>query len=319
MKKCANFCCSGLGDGMISMILSHNLFLNGFETVTFHNGDFFQLQKWFEHLPIEKFPKIEHIPDLIREYDQIFVSYDSVDPFIQALIKEAKEKYPNKIKVLNPSFSKNNGNQPFYRDALFKNDISMVENMENFCTLIGLEKVTKENGMKCPYDLVSRKNSKQVVIQPTSAKKGRSWTREKFFKLADKLKAADFNPCFVVSSKEALSWQDVLDRGFTLKAFGSLDEVAKFVYESGFMIGNDSGMGHLASCLKLPTLCISRSKRTTDLWRPAWKEGIVIYPFSLIPNISGFRIRDKYWKFFITSDMAFKSFLKLVKKDLAAT
>lgn len=312
-QKCAVFSCKGLGDGMITMILSNNLHLNGYETTTFHDGDFYQLQGWFPGLPIEKFPKTDTISSLLEKFDKIFVSYDSDNSFIQALIKDGKAKFPDKIKVLNPSISRNFGSQPFYEDALFRRDISMVDNMENFCKMLGLKKVVKENGMKCPYGLISRKHAKEVIIHPTSAKKGKMWPKKKYLDLASKLKRKGFECVFVLSSKESVSWQTA-DREITIRSFTSLDELAKCVYEASFMIGNDSGIGHLASCLNLPTLSICRSKRTSVLWKPSWRKGSVIYPSELIPNISGFRIRDKFWKHFVTTRRVFKMFLKLVKE-----
>ncbi len=309
-KRCGIISCKGLGDGLIIMILSHNLSLNGYETTTFHNGDFCQLQKWFSHLPIEKFPK--NPACFLNKFDKIFVAHDSVDPFIQAIIKEGKAECPDKIKVLNPSISKNAGEQPFYIDACFQRDISMVENMEKFCKKINLKKVVKENGIKCPYDLV--KNPKQVIIHPTSAKSGKMWAKEKYLKLSEKLKGRGFEPVFVLSKKEALLWQDALDQ-IDLRSFDNLDDLAKCVYESSYMIGNDSGIGHLASALNIPTLSIFRSKRSSVLWKPSWHAGFSVYPSELIPNISGFRLRDKFWKYFITKRKVFKTFLKLAKEN----
>ena len=132
-KKAAIFSCIGLGDGLISLMVSNNLHLNGFDTITFHEKKLMGLQNWFPHLKIEDIPKIDQIPKILDSYDKIFISYNSSHPFIQKLIKEGKELYPEKVIVLNPSFSKNCGSQPYAKDACFRRDISMVDNIEFFC------------------------------------------------------------------------------------------------------------------------------------------------------------------------------------------
>jgi heptosyltransferase III len=312
-NKCLVVSCRGLGDGVISLILSNNLYLNKNEVITFHNEGFSQLQRWFSHLPIKKFPEISAVRDIVKDFDQIFVFYDRVDPFIQALIREGKTKFPNKIKVLNPCFSRSEGNQPYYEDSYFRRDISIVDNIDSFCrNVLKLQIVTKSNGIKCPYDLIFRKNISRVVIHPTSAKKGRSWLKEKFIDLYGKLKKRGFSPSFVMSKNEMEAWSEGVTEEIDIEGFDSFDDLAKYVYQAGYFIGNDSGVAHLASAFGIPVLCISRSKRTTDLWRPGWGKVIVIYPSTLIPNISGFRLRDKKWKFFISTNRVLKNFLKIV-------
>ena len=303
-KKALVISCKGLGDGVISMILSHNLSLNGYDTLTLHNGIFYNLQKWFPHLLIETFPPLDKIPELIDNFDKIFISYSSDDPFIQSLINQSEASAFDKVKVLNPSFSKKVGQQPFYSDAYFKPDISMVKNMHMFCkNILKLEMTTEENGIACPHALSHKKYNKRVVIHPTSAKKGRSWEKTKFLKLFQKLQKKGFDPCFIMNMKEKESWLEE-EKTYKIKTFSSFDILASFLYESSYFIGNDSGIGHLASSLKIPVICISRSKRTTDLWKPGWGDVKVVYPPRWIPNISGFRFRDKNWqKFIFVSDV----------------
>lgn len=309
--KCLVVSQKGLGDGLISLILSNNLYLNNNETLTFNDGKLKELQGWFSHLPIENFPDISRVLSIYQTFDKIFVFYDSSDLFIQALINEGKKNYPDKIKVIHPSFSKSNGKQLYYEDALFRRDISMADNLENFCKdILKLEKVTKDNGISSPNDLISRKYERRIILHPTSAKEGRSWPRKKFLKLYLMLKKEGLDPCFVMSSMEEKLWRKEASDFFKIKGFENYDCLASYVFESGYFIGNDSGVGHLASSLNLPVLCISRSKRTIDLWRPGWGRVEVIYPYNFIPNIGGFRLRDKKWKYFISVKRVFRKFIK---------
>lgn len=306
--KCAIISCKGLGDGLISTILSYNLHLNGHETITFHNGNFSELSYWFKDLVIKKFPTIEKISCFFEEFDKIFISHDSTDPFIKAAIEMGKRQFPEKTYVLNPSFSRNIGKQPFYEDALFRRDISMVDNMTNFCeNILKFEKVVKLNGISSPYSIEHRKNKLDIFIHPTSAKKGRSWSKKKFLLLFERLKKRGFNPKFIMNEHEKKDWD--MDK---VISFDSLDLLAKELYQVGYFIGNDSGIGHLASSLNIPVICISRSKRTTDLWRPGFGKVAVVYPSNLIPNISGFRLRDKKWQYFISVKKVLKGFYSLI-------
>ena len=315
-EKCLVLSCKGLGDGIIAMILSHNLFLNQYEVITFQEGNLDHLQRWFPHLPIRKIPKGYAPEDALKDFDQLYVFHDTSNSFTLELIEEGKAKYPEKIKVLNPCISRTVGNEPYHKDACFNRKISIVDNIENFCrNILKLEIVTKENGIKCPSSLVTRKNKRRVVIHPTSAKPGRSWTKEKFLDLYDTLLKLQFEPCFVMSKKEKESWASGVREDVIIKGFDTFDDLAAFVCESGYFIGNDSGVGHLASSLGLPVLCISRSQRTSQLWAPNWGKVKVVYPSNLIPNIKGFRFRDKKWKYFLSKRKVLKNFLKLVDSE----
>ena len=100
--------------------------------------------------------------------------------------------------------------------------------------------------------------------------------------------------------------------GFEVHAFPSLDFLARYVYESGYLIGNDSGLGHLASALGIPTLIFCRRKTWANMWAPSFHRGVVVTPSSWIPNIRGFRLRDRHWKKFISVRMARRAFERLV-------
>ena len=105
----------------------------------------------------------------------------------------------------------------------------------------------------------------------------------------------------------------VNDLGFEVLGFPNLDFLAQYIYESGYLIGNDSGLGHLASALGVPTLTFCRRKTWANMWAPSFSKGIVVTPSSIIPNIRGLRLRDRHWKTFITLGMARRAFERLVQ------
>ncbi len=309
-KKAAIFSCKGLGDGLISLTLANNLHINGFLVDTYHPDKLFQLQSWFSDLNILSFPEEDTIDKLISSYDIIFVSYDD-SSFISKLIDKGKKD--NKLIVLNPSPSKKIGSQPYYKDAYFDPTINMAENIKRFCkAVLHLDKSVNINNIHPPKDLVYRKNDNRIIIHPTSAKEGKNWPKKKFIELAKLLKRNNKNPVFVMSKKEKKAWANVENLGFTIMGFDDLSDLSSYIYESYAMIGNDSGIGHLASSLKIPTVSIFRNYRSSQLWRPGFYKNIAVYPSRYIPNISSFRIRDKHWKKFISCKKIIKAYQKII-------
>ncbi|NGX28329.1 MAG: hypothetical protein K940chlam1_00505 [Candidatus Anoxychlamydiales bacterium] len=298
--KVANFSSQGLGDGLIALMLSYNLYLNGYEVDTFHNS-LDQMQSYFPNLPIKKYPRLDDIEKIIKNYDQIFISYNEGSTFIQKLIKEGKKTKASKVFVLNPCPSRKVGSQPFYKDAFFDPNLCMVENIENFSkNILKLKKISKKIDLSIPKNLTFKKFSRRIIIHPSSAKKSKNYSIDKYLQLAKVLKDKNFEPVFVISEKERAEYKMIKDLGFNLKAFDNLKDLTGFVYESSFMIGNDSGIGHLASLLGLSTITIFRNHRSAKLWRPGWSQNKIVFPNKFIPNLSLYRLRDKHWNAFIS-------------------
>ncbi len=312
--KAAVFSCPGLGDGLVALILSHNLYLNGYQIDTFHKN-LFEMQSWFKNLPIKSYPDIQTIPIILSNYDKLLISYDDSSDFIMELIKQGKEKCPYKTYVLNPCPSRKIGHQPYYKDAKFNPALSMVDNMHQFCSkVLKLSKIEKNNGIENPYELNHRKYHNFIALHPTSAKKSKNWSKRGYIKLAKALKKRGYTPVFIVSDNEKSNWLDLKEKNFVLESFANLNDLTSYIYEMGFLIGNDSGLGHLASCLNIPTISIFRNHRSAKLWRPGWAEGEIIYPNKFVPNISLFRLRDKHWQKFVSSKKVLKLTNKIISK-----
>ncbi|KKL93291.1 hypothetical protein LCGC14_1876180, partial [marine sediment metagenome] len=192
--KAAIFSCKGLGDGLISLLLSNNLYLNGYRVDTFH-GSLDQMQSFFSHLPIKKYPNEDKIDQILKFYDQIFVSYNESSSFIMKLIKEGKKIFIDKVFVLNPCPSKKIGGQPYHRDALFDPSINMVDNILLFCKkILKLKKTSKKIDLKIDKNLTFKKFEKRVILHPASAKKSKNWPINKYIKLAQVLKLKGYDP-----------------------------------------------------------------------------------------------------------------------------
>lgn len=310
--KAGVFCHNGLGDGVNCLVLSNNLHLNGWEVDTYQNT-VGSMQNWFPHLPVYPYPSLEELPRILSSYDWYFVVHNDTDPFVKQLIQEGKKRFPEKLKVLYLYPSPNIVNEPYYSDCLTNPKASIAENMRIVCEkVLHLPKITRSNGFTPIEGLSSHKYPKRIVIHPTSARETRNWPKEKFIQLGLRLKAQGFELTFVPGQKSLKEWEDVKDLGFNLLDFPNLDSLSRYIYESGYLIGNDSGLAHLASALSVPTLTFCRRRTWALMWGPSFHKAVVVTPPSWIPNIRGFRIRDVHWKKFISVRKALSGFKKLV-------
>jgi len=311
--KAAVFCHNGLGDGINLLVLSNNLHLNGYEVTTYHNllGS---MQDWFPHLPIEPYPPLEDLRHILRAYDSYFVAWNDSSEFTKQLIQEGKRRFPDRVKVIYLYPSRHIVNEPYYTDCLTDPTVSIAQNMHIICDrVLHLEKSTQSAGLIAPTGLIHRHNAKRIAVHPTSGRPSKNWPKEKFIQLALHLKNEGFQPVFIPGLSEADKWTDLPQHGLEVAHFPTLDKLAAFLYESGFLIGNDSGLGHMASALGVPTLTLIRRKALAKMWAPSFTPGIVLTPSSLIPNIRGFRLRDRHWHRFISVNKVRRGFETLLR------
>lgn len=288
MKKIAVVCAPGIGDALILQIASHQLQRFGFEAITFSNH-LSQFGNWLSGNFAPQ-PELEQIPQIFSSFDAIFLQHDNSPKArkIHSLDLPIYTFYGNHVLA-------KHGPLKLGFDFVCNQERTMVENvMDAVQTLFRLPEVSSENGLKAPAGLTHRRFQRRVAIHPTSAAEEKSWPREKFLELADWLDAQGYEPDFLVPPTERFRWGG--------PDLPNLNALASFIYESGFFIGNDSGPGHLASCLKIPHLIIGREKRQMQFWRPGWLAGEIAFPSPWIPNWKGMRLRESYWKRFITTN-----------------
>ncbi|NGX45766.1 MAG: hypothetical protein K940chlam2_00946 [Chlamydiae bacterium] len=294
--KCAIFSCMGLGDGLIIQTLAHNLQKGG-HAVTIYHPFLEALQEWFPGRPFQKFPTS------LPECDRHFIIYERSD-HMKALMEEAIQKYPEKTTILN-AIATPRSDYPYWEQGRFDGREPFAVNLAHFCRdILKIEGAGHGNGIAVPAGVERGKYLKRVVIHPTSSRAGKNWSKKKFIQLAQQLRKAEYDPVFILTSQEKEDWPEV-----NAPQFASLDAVARFVAESGAMVGNDSGIGHLASCLGVPTLTICRNQMAADFWRPAWAPGSVIVPPKWIPNLKGMRWRDQKWQAFVPVSRVLRAFL----------
>jgi heptosyltransferase III len=310
MDRCAVFSCLGLGDGLIALVLSNNLHLNGGIVTTFH--PFLEnFQEWFPHLPLRPFPPQEELESVLKEFDRFFIIYEK-SPWMQAVLSHCLKHDPKRTVVLNPIATANR-NYPYWEQGRFDGSRPFVENLYTFCKdILRFTVVTKSNGIAIPDGVRPRHFENRVIFHPTSSRPGKNWPREKYLELAIQLRSQGFCPSFILTQEERREWDP---ESFDVPSFTGQSEMTAFICESGYMIGNDSGIGHLASCLGLPTVTICRSEQNGKFWRPAWSPGKIITPSHWVPNLKGLRWRDQHWKKWISVRKVMSRFLCLKKSN----
>jgi ADP-heptose:LPS heptosyltransferase len=98
------------------------------------------------------------------------------------------------------------------------------------------------------------------------------------------------------------------DAAQRLHSFDRLADVAAWIAESGWFIGNDSGLGHLASALGVPTLSLFMRRGIARTWRPNWGRGAIVLPYNLF--VVG-ALKERYWKMALTGRSVLRSFDRL--------
>jgi heptosyltransferase-3 len=183
---------------------------------------------------------------------------------------------------------------------------SMADRLARFCQdEFGLASAHKSNGMTAPAGLQHRKYPLRVAIHPTASTADKCWLPSRFIRLAIKLRELGFSPEFVVAPQERADWIHIERLGLALPDLGSLDNVAAWVFESGWFIGNDSGIGHLASSLHIPTLSLFMRRGIAHTWRPDWGAGQVLIGSTFLPT--GF-LKERYWKYMLSVRQVSRAF-----------
>ncbi|MCP5469360.1 MAG: hypothetical protein H7A36_02515 [Chlamydiales bacterium] len=269
-SRCAVVTARGLGDALLSMIVSQNLLRSGHHVTTFSNI-LCQMESWFP----------EHT---IRPYT------DDLSPFDRIIAAD------------HSSVRKEDARTTILWESGFDKQKTMVANLAAASQKLGLT-ATTNTGIKVPSHLTHRKYPMRVILHPMSAAAHKNWPAHKFRYLAKKLHSLGYDPVLCVSPQERTEWPES-------PLFPTASELAAFIYESGALIGNDSGLGHLASLLDIPTLSLFARKSYAQLWRPGWNVGAVVTPY--IPLI-GAPMKQRYWKNFLTAKQVIYNFKHLVK------
>ncbi|SAK76586.1 transferase [Caballeronia hypogeia] len=261
---------SPIGDSLIGLVLVNNLILNGYRPVVF-GWVAEQLADWFPHVTVGRPGDWQHAFDTVLELRPT--------DYARNLSRTGETLCLSTL-------------------SAYGGHKHMVDRVVEIATnVLGLRDVTRSNGLVVPADIGCGRFADRVVIHPTGSHPEKMWGREKFLALARVLTRRQLQPSFLVAPTELGAWGDIGEDGHEVNALVRLDEVAKWIAESAWFIGNDSGLGHLASCIGVPTLTLFMRQGLARSWRPDWGPGAIVLPPSLLP-FGG--LRERLWQRLLT-------------------
>lgn len=314
MLNVAILCPQGLGDALLMMILSYH-FQKKEHSVTFYHNQIDLIKPLFPNTSFAPYPSLSNFEEIFRDYDLVIIENDHSER-AWTLIRLREQKKLNNVTFLFPKPCKKIS-EP--RDYIFNTKVPVATNLaEASQKLLQMPDATKNNGLTLLKG-IKNLHKNRVAIHPTSKDPKRNWKKKQFLSLATQLKKRGFDPVFIVSVQEKVDWEDIIAQGYSLYISTSLIDLATFIYESSYLIGNDSGLGHLASNVGIPTLTISGNPKRVRLWRPDfYTNKIVTLPLDL-PNFKGigFKFRDNYWQNFISVGKVLRNFKQLTLKKVS--
>jgi ADP-heptose:LPS heptosyltransferase len=280
-----------IGDDLIAMVLAYNIAKNGFD-VTIFSSIIYGLKEIFPKYKIEKFPGIKNAKKALSKYDILIYQHND-----------------NMSKDSSFPYSQNQKKLILYGAPIYMKTKNLVDVYVDVCEdILKLSKIKRSNGVIYPKSSMFRIYKNRVIIHPTSCDITRSWPRDKFLKVADWLIKKGYDPVFVVSPLEECDWNNIATK-YKLKVFDKLINLAHYIYESGYMIGNDSGVGHLASTLAIPTITLCMRPKIAKRWQPAFSPNIILLPCLPLP---GPQLKLLLWTKLISCSRIFRAFRKMI-------
>lgn len=291
-----------LGDGLVYLMMAENLRLNGFD-VTYYGTRISQLADWVPQLKVRPYPLMCDMESEFGDFDLVLYSPPSFvrHTLTDAEMRQLAQRYvmlcvsrsfsgswrvdhrqrigqalpPRKSRQLQrlAGCSGRIGRRKASRETVVQTALAFMKNS------MGLERVTPDVSLHAPAGLEHRRYRNRVVICPDSAEPERKdWTPSRVVDLAARLKARGLDPKIVGCPQNIDMWRRMSSGVCESPALPSTEALAAYLYESAVVVGSDSGSGHLASFLRIPTVTIHRRMNRTFAWRPGWGPGVVVCP-----------------------------------------
>lgn len=276
LKKVAVVCGEKVSDGLMMMVASHRLLAEGAEVVTFHDH-LHELVGWFDEHTFVQRPALSNLETTLSPFDLIILQYDGSHYIREA----AKLCSKMRLSIFYPMYSKYTCPPLTPWDRVFNKHCPMVDNIAlAISSLLQVKDHSKNNGIFPPPHLLHRRYKKRVAILPSKS------ILKKYENIAMEVSRLGFDPLFI--------------------EFDNLSLGASLIFESGYFIGPESDLCHLASNLQIPTLVVSGNKKPLILWKPGWLRSSFLTPPPLIPKIV---------EHFIFTSRVVSAFKKLIAKQ----
>jgi hypothetical protein len=277
-----------LGDTLNLLIVAHNLWRAGWR-VDVYGDHAHALAAWFPHLTIAPSLTQGDVRHVLARYP-LLIQMHRDRP-----LADASSWHPGFIDLHDVEYA--------------DNPHCMAKRFADFAgARFALADVVTTNGMRAPAGLTFRHHASRVAMHPEASTPDKRWLPERFVKLADRLKETGFQPEFALEVRERARWEHLGSDLPPLRSFASSALLAAWLYESGWFIGNDSGVGHLASALGIPTLTIFRRRGVAQRWRPGFTTGDIVLPSWWLPTAG---LKERWWRESITVRRVLTAFAAL--------
>lgn len=301
----------GLGDGLMMMIASERLRRHGY-IVTTMNDHLGGLASWFPNHEFVKESNPAEQVTFFSKFDLVLLQNDNTEKS-RAIIKLHKLGKIRSLSIFYSSYEPSKHPPLTFWDIVFDSKKTMVENIsKGIAFLLRSKEISTNNGIIPPSFLNFRRFQRRVLIHPTASTQDRMWPFNSFLQIGKILKENDYDPIMSLSKREREYFSmEELKQIYSPK-IESLSDLAALIFESGYVIGNESGIVHLASNLHIPTIVISGHEKRIQMWRPGWLQGLVVTPPKWIPNWKFLRLREKRWKTLISPQQVYRNFMRQV-------
>ena len=308
---------SSLGDGLIYLMMAENLRLNGF-AVTYFGDIAYQMRTWIPQFEIRPYPAPQEFDATLADFDLVLMSppqflRDSMDHVMTdamrrkwllicqktpdewrfSLTESKRTQLPPEVFAALQGLLDCGGS---LRDRPYSTESVVDITLEYMRKRMGLAHLERNVALTPPPGLQLRRHRRRVIVSPDSAwPEKKDWPPRAFLKLCRTLRAQGDDPKIVVAPRNHARWLRMSGNTFETPVFHDIGELAAYIYESGVVIANDSGNGHLASFLGVPVVTIYRKKNPDFHWRPDWAPARVVCPRFTLPGFNG-----EIWKPFVT-------------------
>lgn len=323
---------NSLGDSLLHIMIAENLQRNGYPVTLF--GDVaYHLRDWLPQLEIFPYPAEAEMEAVLDRYPFVIMVPPSF--FRKYLHGELLERLRQKwllicqkapkewhvdvskqnavpIELCWQRFARLSRASASIRYRKFETESVVEITLDYLREQMGLSNVSSQVALRPPEGLQHRKFRHRIVVSPDSAwPEKKDWTPRRFMKLCRLLVARGYEPIIVVAPKNHQTWRGINSGRYLMPQFATITELAAFIYESGAVIANDSGNGHLASFLDVPVVTIYRKRNPMFHWRPAWRNGVVVCPKLVLPWVNG-----PVWRPFISPQSVVSALQSLLQDEL---
>lgn len=281
-----------LGECLVSMVLVENLVRHGIDVCVF-GAVAHVLREWFPRVTIQPLPARDALRARLAFSQTVFQMRED-EP-----VTNPTDLHPH-VRMLH-SVVHGEGTR------------CVAERLADYCRQqLDLANVGIGNGVRAPSDLRHRRHRRRVVMHPQSSRTGAWWSAKRFIRVARRLRARGYDVYFVIAPHERAHWAALDTHRIAAPHFDNLDLLARWIYESGWFIGDDSEIGHLASNLGLPAVTLFPHRGRARRWCHAWSDTQPVLPWRWLPGAASneaFRQRS------LTCGRVLSAFAALVERD----